>query len=126
MHLSENTLSFDYSLVVPTRGNFRMDLEETLDLSDDTATTSLELRGPHGTLSLTGSYSTSAGNFEVEVNGEPFATITVSAGSEPVITGADGEPLTEQEMQALRDIYLMFVGGFDFFEDLLDPITLGA
>jgi hypothetical protein len=126
MHLSESTLTFDYNLSVPTRGNFRLDLEEVLNLDNSTATTSLELRGPHGTVSLTGSYGTGTGSFEVEVNGDPFATITVSGGSEPVITGADGEPLSEQEMQTLRNIYLMFLGGFDFFEDLLDPISLGA
>ena len=118
LHLAEDTLTYDYTLSVPTRGNFRLDLEESRNLSTGTTTTSLELRGPHGTITLTGSYTDAAGNFEVEVNGDPFATITVSAGSEPVITGADGEPLTEQELETLRNIYLMFVGGFLFFEGL--------
>jgi hypothetical protein len=118
LHLADNTFTYDYTLTVPTRGNFRLDLEETWNLSTGTRTTNLELRGPHGTITLTGSYTDAAGNFEVEVNGDPFATITVSAGSEPVITGADGEPLTEQELETLRDIYLMFVGGFLFLEGL--------
>jgi hypothetical protein len=118
LHLDDNTLAYDYTLSLPTRGNFRLDLEESRNLSTSTTTTSLELRGPHGTITLAGSYTDSAGNFEVEVNGDPFATIVVSAGSEPVITGADGEPLTAQELETLRNIYLMFVGGFVFFEGL--------
>jgi len=37
------------------------------------------------------------------------------AGAEPVITGADGEPLSEEELHSLQEIYLVFLGGFDFF-----------
>ncbi len=120
-HLSETELTLDYSLSVPTRGNFRMDFEE--EVTSTTFTSSVELRGPHGTVTVTGSRTQSAGNWDVEVNGEPFATITVTGASDPVITGADGEPLTEDELEALQLVYLVVLGGFDFFEDLLDPLT---
>jgi hypothetical protein len=120
---SENIITFDYTLSVPTRGNFRMDLEEELNLSTNTVASSLELRGPHGTVTIVGNWADNAGTYNVEVNGDPFATITVTSGAEAVITGADGEPLTAEELQALQDIYLVFLGGFDFFEDLLDPIV---
>ena len=56
------------------------------------------------------------------MNGELFATITTSEGADPVITGADGQPLTEAELQALEELFHVFIEGFDFFEDLLDPI----
>ena len=124
MHVnSSNVITFDYTLSVPTRGNFRMDLEEELNLNTDTVASSLELRGPHGTVTIVGNWADNAGTYNVEVNGDPFATITVTSGAEPVITGADGEPLTAEELQALQEIYLVFLGGFDFFEDLLDPIV---
>jgi hypothetical protein len=119
--IGENVITLDYTLTVPTRGNFRMDLEE--ELTSTTLTSTLEVRGPHGTVTITGSRSESSGSYEVEVNGEPFATITWSAGSDPVIVGVNGEPLTEQELAALREVFLMFLGGFDFFEDLLDPLA---
>ncbi len=119
----DSILTFDYALAVPTRGNFRMDLEEQWNLETDAVTSSLELRGPHGTVEITGNWADNAGSYNVEVNGDPFATITVSGGSEPVITGADGQPLSEEELHALQEIYLVFLGGFDFFEDLLDPIV---
>jgi hypothetical protein len=119
---SENIITFDYTLSVPTRDNFRMDLEEELNLSTNTVASSLELRGPHGTVTIVGNWADNAGTYNVEVNGDPFATITVTSGAEAVITGADGEPLTAEELQALQDIYLVFLGGFHFFEDLLEPI----
>ena len=50
----------------------------------------------------------------------------MTQGAEPVITGADGEPLSEEELHSLQEIYLVFLGGFDFFEDLLDPIVAGG
>jgi hypothetical protein len=119
----DSILTFDYALSVPTRGNFRMDLEEQLNLEAGTVASTLELRGPHGTVTIIGNWAENAGTYNVEVNGEAFATITVASGSDPVIAGADGEPLTEEELDALQDIYLAFLGGFDFFEDLLDPIV---
>jgi hypothetical protein len=124
VHLnSEDIITFDYTLSVPTRGNFRMDLEEEWNMNTSAVASSLELRGPHGTVTIVGNWADNAGTYNVEVNGDPFATITVTQGAEPVITGADGEPLSEEELQVLQEIYLVFLGGFDFFEDLLDPIV---
>ena len=122
VHFGEAALGLDYSFHVPTRGNFRMDIEE--EMKSDTLTSALELRGPHGSVTIEGTHSNSAGgSYEVEVNGDLVATITVPQGSEPVIAGADGEELTEQQLEALRTVFLMFLGGFDFFEDLLDPLS---
>jgi hypothetical protein len=120
-HLSESSIRLDYTISVPTRGNFRMDFEE--ELTSSTVTSALELRGPHGTVTIEGSRTQTAGSYEVEVNGDPFATIEVSQGSEAVITAADGEPLSEDELETLEAVFVVFLGGFDFFEDLLDPVA---
>jgi hypothetical protein len=56
------------------------------------------------------------------VNGELFATVTTSESEPPVITGADGEPLSEAELEALQAVFAVFLEGFDFFEDLFDPL----
>jgi hypothetical protein len=119
-HLSSNTITLDYNLTVPTRGGFRIDFGA--EASGSTATISLEARGPHGTVTISGTQGGTTGSYDIEVNGEPFATITTSQGGEPVITGANGEALTEAELQALESVFLVFTDGFDFFEDLLDPI----
>lgn len=119
--ITQTAITLEYTLIVPTRGNFRMDFEETI--TETTLTSSLTLRGPHGTVTIEGSQTQTAGSYDVEVNGEAFATITFADGSEPVIAGADGEPLTQDELEALQNVFMMFLGGFDFFEDLLDPLA---
>jgi hypothetical protein len=111
LSLTQQAMTLEYTISVPTRGNFRIEYE--LEMTAETETVHLELRGEHGTVSVVGSQDTEV--FQVEVNGEPFATIDGSAGGDPVITGADGEPLTAEELVALRDVYLMFLAGFFFF-----------
>jgi hypothetical protein len=119
--LTTQSITLDYSLIVPTRNGFRVDFEG--EATGGTVTSTLEARGPHGTVTITGSETATAGTFEVEVDGELLATVTTSASEPPVITGADGEALTEQELQALGDLFAIFTNGFDFFEDLLDPLA---
>ena len=124
IRVTENAFTFDYVLTVPTRGNFRMELEETLNLATESITSSLELRGPHGTVTIAGSLSEAGGSYEVEVNGEAFATIAITPSSgQPVITGADGEPLTEDELEALQQVFLLFLSGFNLFLDLPIPMA---
>jgi hypothetical protein len=116
------TLNADYSMVVPTRGGFRVDFEGEMN-NDGSSNSSLQARGPHGTVTVTGAHSGNSGTFEVEVNGDPFATIDYTTGQEPEIVGADGEPLTEAELNALAAIFAVFIQGFDIVEDLLDPLA---
>lgn len=111
LHLTQQAVTLEYTITVPTRGNFRIDYE--LEATTSSETLRLELRGPHGTVTIVGNPSNEV--YEVEVNGEPFATIDGSQGGDPVITGADGESLSEEELQVLRDVYLVFVGGLFFF-----------
>jgi hypothetical protein len=117
---TDEVITLDYLLTVPTRGNFRLDFEQ--EITNTTMTSSIELRGPHGTVTITGSHTEAGGSYQVRVNGEAFATITVSAEGQSVITGADGEPLTQEELDALEQVFLAFYGGFDFFENLLGPV----
>lgn len=119
-HLTSTSVGVDYNLTVPTRGGFRIDFEG--DATEGTVTSALEARGPHGTVTISGTQTSTSGTFEVQVNGELFATITTSESEPPVITGADGEPLSEAELEALQAVYAVFLEGFDFFEDLLDPL----
>jgi hypothetical protein len=122
---STTQIAADYTLIVPTRGGFRIDFESeiTLTASTTASTSTLEARGPHGTVTITGDNAGNSGTFEVEVNGELFASIGYTTGQAPVITGADGEPLTQAELEVLQDILIVFLQGADFFEDLFDPIA---
>jgi hypothetical protein len=120
-HLSSSSVTLDYTITVPTRGGFRIDFEGEVTEAG-AVTSTLEARGPHGTVSIGGTQNGTSGSFEVEVNGDLFATITLSQGQQPVIVGADGEPLSDEELEALEAVFAVFAGGFDFMEDLLDPI----
>jgi len=111
----------DYSLIVPTRGNFRIDFES--QTTTNGTTSSLEARGPHGTVTISGTQTGTSATYEVEVNGELFATISHTDGGQPVITGADGEPLTQEETETLQQIFTVFILGLGFFGDLLVPVA---
>jgi len=118
-------LALDYTLTVPTRGGFRIDLESDLsgDFEAETGTYTLDLtaRGPHGTVNISGNATEGGGTFQVRVNGDLFATIDVSAGDTPVITGRDGGALTPAEEAALADVFHMFGASLAVFLQLLDP-----
>ena len=43
-------------------------------------------------------------------------------GADPVFTGAEGQPLSGAELEALRDVFQLFEGGLDFFESTLNPV----
>lgn len=120
-------LTMDYVLTVPTRGGFRIDLEGSVTTSDVTNNTTITLdltaQGQHGTVRITGSESNDTGTFQVKVNGDLFATIDVTAGGEPVVTGKDGEALTADEQAALEDVFDLFGGGLAFFVGL-GPVPL--
>jgi hypothetical protein len=120
--LDSESLALDYTLTVPTRGGFRIDFEGEMIIATATTTTTLEARGPHGTVSISGTQSSTEGSYQVEVNGELFASITTAPTAPTVIVGADGQALTGAELDALGAIFAVFLGGFDFFEDLIDPV----
>jgi hypothetical protein len=60
-------------------------------------------------------------DLEVSVNGGLFATIK---GTSPdiKILGADGQPLSEEELHALRELFRLPARVFSFFQDLLHPV----
>lgn len=124
--------TLDYSIEVPSRDlsfDFDMTIEGDGVTGDGTITLSLELSGPNGRVDLAGNYSTAAaGTLDVDVNGDDFASINITAESTTETTieivGANGNALTEAEREALENIFDAFEDGFDVFEDLLRPIGM--
>jgi hypothetical protein len=117
-------LSLDYELDVPSR-NLAIDWNATFGNISDTAvavTLDLAISGPNGDVRLVGTYSADGGTFTVKVNGDNFATITLTA-SDPVITGATGEPLTPDEEQAVESVLGAYEGSLDAFSALLMPVS---
>jgi hypothetical protein len=60
-------------------------------------------------------------DFEVRVNDQLFATIKGTAPDIKIL-GADGQPLSEEELHALRELFRLPARVFNFFQDLLHPV----
>jgi hypothetical protein len=96
-----------YGLDVPQR-DVAIDLTmSTSGLDPETAVINIDLSmsGPNGTVSMIGQFGETGGTVAVRVNGRVFATLTASGVGEPVITGADGQPLSDADAMALQNIF---------------------
>ena len=85
-------------------------------------TLDLAISGPNGDVRLVGTYAGDGGTFTVKVNGDSFATITLTA-STTVITGAGGDPLTPDEEAALQAVLDSYDGSLEAFSQLLMPVS---
>ncbi len=111
----------DYSLDIPSRD---LSVDWTATFGDISASLTLDLTvsGPNGDVRLVGTQGADGGTFTVKVNGDTFATITVTAGT-LVVTGATGDPLTSEEEQAFEAVFGCFEGSIEAFSALLMPVN---
>ena len=117
-------LTLVYTLDVPQR-DVSIDLTMTmtgLDAQTFTLDIDLGMSGPNGTVSMSGQMTETGGTLDVRVNGDLFATITSTGAAEPVITGADGLPLTDADVTALENIFGITDSAFTSFDEMLIPI----
>ena len=117
-------LTLSYSLDVPQRG---LSIDLTMSASGLTPVASnisvlLDLRGQNGWVRLTGEFNPTGGTLNVAINGTPFATITSTTGAAPVITGATGQPLAQDELDALQRVFDFADGSFAAFDELAAPV----
>jgi hypothetical protein len=116
-------LTLTYALDVPQRD---VSIDLTLmaaDLSQPTGTVSVNLTmsGPNGTVTMIGEYDSSGGTLNVVISGRPFATITTS-GTTTVITRTDGQPLTDDEGEALTVVFELTGEAFISFDQMVAPV----
>lgn len=117
-------LTLTYSVDVPTR-DFSIDLALTasgLDPETSTIGITLDVRGGNGWIHMTGQFDQTGGTLNVSVSGNQFATITQTGAGAPVITGADGLPLTDEDVAALEGVFEMTNGAFTSFDQLFLPV----
>lgn len=118
-------LTLTYSLDLPTR-DFSIDLSLTssgLDPQTSTIGITLDVRGGNGWVHMTGQFDQTGGTLNVSVSGNNFATITQTGAGAPVITGADGLPLTDEDIAALEGVFEMTNGAFTSFDQLFLPVS---
>jgi hypothetical protein len=73
---------------------------------------------------MSGQFTAAGGILNVDVNGTPFATVTSSGSGEPVITGVQGDPLSDADVGALRSIFEITGETFTSFDAMLVPVGL--
>jgi hypothetical protein len=117
-------LTLTYGVDVPTR-DFSMDItlvSSGLDTETGTIEISLDVRGSNGWIRMTGQFDDTGVTLNVSVSGNHFATITAVGGGDPVITGANGEFLTDDDIAALSGIFHMTDGAFGSFDQMFIPV----
>ena len=122
---TSGTLTLSYSLQVPQRDvSINLSLSASgLDPETGTIALNLSMSGPNGTVSMSGQFTATGGTLTVRTGGTEFATITMSGQAEPVITGADGLPLTDEDALALQGIFGLTSDAFIAFDGMLAPVV---
>ena len=116
-------LTLTYSLDLPQR-DVSIDLTAgSNDVSQENSpiTVSLTMRGPNGTVTISGQFTDTDGTFNVRINGHAFATITTT-GASVTITRVDGSPLADDEAAALDGVFRIEDAAFIAFDQMLAPI----
>jgi hypothetical protein len=117
-------LTLAYNVSVPER-EFAITLtlsSSGLDPETGTIQVTLTVLGANGWIQMSGQFEQTGVTMNVSVSGRHFATITAVGGGEPVITGADGEPLTDEDIAALSGIFEMTASAFTSFDLLFAPV----
>jgi hypothetical protein len=121
---SASGLTLSYSLDVPQR-DLSIDLTMSASGLDPVASNIaviLDMRGQNGWVRLTGEFDATGATLNVAINGTLFATITCTTGTAPVITGAAGQPLAQDELDALQRVFEFADGSFAAFDEMVAPV----
>jgi hypothetical protein len=116
-------LTLTYSLDLPQR-DVSIDLTVSASNINEPAGTiviNLLMRGPNGTVSMTGEFSETNGTVNVRINGNAFATVTTD-GMTTIITRTDGTPLADDEYAALQGVFEIQASAFTSFDQMLAPV----
>jgi hypothetical protein len=118
-------LTLTYSLDLPTR-DVAIDL--TVNMSDYTSPTSpivinLLMKGPNGTIAMSGQFTDTTGTLSIRISGDAFATITTN-GATTTITRNDGTPLSDDELITLNGVFDIQAGAFASFDQMMTPVGM--
>jgi hypothetical protein len=116
-------LTLTYALDLPQRD---VSIDLTISASNisepaGTIVINLLMRGPNGTVSMTGEFAETSGTVHVRINGSAFATVT-SDGVTNTITRTDGTPLSDEEFIALQGVFDIQASAFIAFDQMLAPV----
>jgi hypothetical protein len=116
-------LTLTYSLDLPQR-QVSIDLNisaSNISMPEGTVVINLTMKGPNGTVTMTGEFSETYGTVHVRVNGSAFARIETD-GVTTTITRTDGTPLADEEFVALQGVFEVQAEAFIAFDSMLAPV----
>lgn len=122
--LAKQSFGVTWRALIPSRGLVTQ-IKETIE-GGETPRIVFDgiIKSLNGNVAMAGAVTEAGGALKVRVNGDLFATITLSTADdvEPTITGPTGQPLTAEQQEMLEQIFDWFSGAFDFFFELLSPV----
>ena len=116
-------LTLTYSVDLPQR-DVSIDLTVgSSDVSQENSpiTVTLSMRGPNGTIGMSGQFTDTSGSLNITINGSAFAHVTTS-GTSVTFTRHDGTALSEEELQVLHRVFIMQEQAFWTFDQMLAPV----
>jgi hypothetical protein len=116
-------LTLTYSVDLPQRD---VSIDLTIGSSDvgqenSPITVTLSMRGPNGTIGMSGQFTDTSGSLNITINGSAFAHVTTS-GTSVTYTRHDGTPLSEEELQVLQRVFELQEQAFTSFDQMLAPV----
>jgi hypothetical protein len=116
-------LTLTYSLTMPSREvaiNLTVSVSD-VTLPDSPINVNLTMRGPNGTVTMTGQFAETSGTINVRINGDAFATITTD-GTTTTIARTDGTPMSDEDYVALTGVFQVQSSAFTSFDQMLAPV----
>lgn len=121
VNLIQETVSVVWSAAIPGRG---LTTRTSLAIGLDGLTLTGMVRRGTSKVEVAATVNfTTGGTATVKVGGAVFANITMDGEGNLTITNADGGELTAEEEATLEAIYDLFVGVFEWYDGLLDPVA---
>lgn len=121
--IASQDIQIDYQIDIEDR-DFSLTLSLDVSHAGETTTSTLDVAVSHGpnVVTVVGEVTNEIGSLVVSGNGEAFATIHLTETGIEVVN-PNGEPLTEREAHALREIWNTIDDVFNVFEDLFRPVA---
>jgi hypothetical protein len=116
-------LTLTYNLTMPDREvaiNLTVSVSD-VTLPDSPINVNLTMRGPNGTITMTGQFAETSGTINVRINGDAFATITTD-GTTTTIARTDGTPMSDEDYVALNGVFQVQSSAFTSFDQMLAPV----
>ncbi len=119
--IGDATVNIDYDISTNTEFSVLVAVVLTGTEANSNVSVNITLEHQANTVTLIGSVENGSGTIEVTGNGQLFAIITIIPDG-VTVTDQDGNPISQEQHEALARIWKVVEDVFEVFDDLFDPI----